>query len=115
MPPRALAVSGEKELSPKTFFKVATDISHAIECTNLGNARYFRSSRAGKFIAHWRCVRPLVSFVIPVKNDAARLRRCLTSIVRNDYPRELIELIVVDNDSTDGSARPRAEHAAPSC
>jgi glycosyltransferase involved in cell wall biosynthesis len=33
-----------------------------------------------------------------------RLQRCLTSIVRNDYPRDLIEIIVVDNESNDGSA-----------
>lgn len=33
-----------------------------------------------------------------------RLQRCLSSIVGNDYPRELIEIIVVDNESTDGSA-----------
>jgi GT2 family glycosyltransferase len=49
-------------------------------------------------------VRPLVSFVIPVRNDAIRLQRCLASIARNSYPRELIEIIVVDNESTDGSA-----------
>ena len=49
-------------------------------------------------------MRPLVSFVIPVRNDATRLQRCLTSIVRNDYPRDLIEIIVVDNESNDGSA-----------
>jgi glycosyltransferase involved in cell wall biosynthesis len=57
-------------------------------------------------------VRPLVSFVIPVRNDAQRLRRCLSSIVRNDYPRELIELIVIDNESTDGSARAAREFSA---
>jgi glycosyltransferase involved in cell wall biosynthesis len=50
-------------------------------------------------------VRPLVSFVIPVKNDAQRLRHCLTSILSNTYPRELIEIIVVDNGSSDGSGR----------
>ena len=33
-----------------------------------------------------------------------RLQRCLTSILRNGYPRDLIEIIVVDNESTDGSA-----------
>jgi glycosyltransferase involved in cell wall biosynthesis len=49
-------------------------------------------------------VRPLVSFVIPVRNDVLRLQRCLTSILGNGYPRELIEVIVVDNESTDGSA-----------
>lgn len=49
-------------------------------------------------------VQPLVSLVIPVRNDVLRLQRCLASITHNDYPRELIEIIVVDNDSTDGSA-----------
>jgi glycosyltransferase involved in cell wall biosynthesis len=57
-------------------------------------------------------VRPLVSFVIPVRNDVLRLQRCLASIVRNEYPRELIEIIVVDNDSTDGSARAAREYGA---
>jgi GT2 family glycosyltransferase len=46
----------------------------------------------------------LVSFVIPVRNDAVRLQRCLSSILANDYPRDLIEIVVVDNESTDGSA-----------
>ena len=49
-------------------------------------------------------MRPLISFVVPVRNDVLRLQRCLASIVRNDYPRELIEIVVVDNESTDGSA-----------
>ena len=48
-------------------------------------------------------MRPVVSFIIPVRNDAQRLRRCLDSIVSNHYPRELIEIVVVDNHSTDGS------------
>ena len=33
-----------------------------------------------------------------------RLQRCLSSILSNDYPRELMEIVVVDNESTDGSA-----------
>ena len=47
---------------------------------------------------------PLVSFIIPVRNDVLRLQRCLASITRNEYPTELIEIVVVDNESTDGSA-----------
>jgi GT2 family glycosyltransferase len=60
---------------------------------------------SGEIFAHPEVVRELVSFVIPVRNDAVRLRRCLSSIIANVYPRERIEIIVVDNDSTDGSAR----------
>ena len=48
---------------------------------------------------------PLVSFVIPVRNDASRLQRCLASVTANDYPRDRIEIIVVDNESSDASAR----------
>lgn len=50
-------------------------------------------------------VRPLVSFIIPVKNGAQHLGRCLASIAANSYPRDLIEMIVIDNHSTDGSER----------
>jgi glycosyltransferase involved in cell wall biosynthesis len=46
---------------------------------------------------------PTVSFVIPVLNDATGLARCLGSIKSNDYPGERLEVIVVDNGSTDGS------------
>jgi GT2 family glycosyltransferase len=45
-----------------------------------------------------------LSFVIPVRTDAVRLQRCLQSINDNDYPRDRVEIIVVDNGSTDDSA-----------
>ena len=48
--------------------------------------------------------RPQVTFVIPVRNDSRRLRLCLDSIARNGYPATLVEIIVVDNGSTDDSA-----------
>ena len=45
-----------------------------------------------------------VSFVIPVKDAAQHVRRCIASIVANDYPRDQVEVLVIDNDSSDGSA-----------
>ncbi len=45
-----------------------------------------------------------VSFVVPVRDDARRLERCVASIARNDYPRELVQIIIVDNGSRDDSA-----------
>ncbi|MEO8483637.1 MAG: glycosyltransferase [Acidobacteriota bacterium] len=47
---------------------------------------------------------PLISFIIPVRNDAERLHRCLQSI-RADTRQHAIEIIVADNGSTDRSAR----------
>ncbi len=45
-----------------------------------------------------------MSFVIPVRNDAARLQICLRSILRNPQAPTQLQIIVVDNGSTDGSA-----------
>jgi glycosyltransferase involved in cell wall biosynthesis len=55
---------------------------------------------------------PLVSFVIPVRNDATRLRRCLATVTANDYPPDLLEILVVDNESTDESAQVGIEAGA---
>lgn len=44
-----------------------------------------------------------VSIVIPVKNNANLLEKCLTSIQRLDFPKDELEVIIVDGGSTDGS------------
>ncbi|MPZ22587.1 MAG: glycosyltransferase [Dehalococcoidia bacterium] len=46
---------------------------------------------------------PLVSIVIPVKDEGRFIERCLESIVAQDYPRDRIEVIVVDDSSSDGT------------
>ena len=49
-------------------------------------------------------VLPRVSIVIPVKDRAEELRRCLASLEQLDYPSHLREVIVVDDGSSDASA-----------
>jgi len=44
---------------------------------------------------------PLVSIIIPARNEAHNIGRCVTSILATSYPR--IELFVVDDGSTDGT------------
>ena len=44
---------------------------------------------------------PLVSVVISTKNEEKNIENCLNSIVFQTYPKENIEIIVVDNSSTD--------------
>lgn len=47
---------------------------------------------------------PLVSVIIPTRDQAALLRRCVAGLLtETDYPQ--IELIIVDNDSLDPAAR----------
>jgi glycosyltransferase involved in cell wall biosynthesis len=42
---------------------------------------------------------PFVSVIIPVYNDAERLRLCLRALARQTYPRGRYEVVVVDNGS----------------
>jgi len=43
----------------------------------------------------------LVSVIITTKNEEANIENCLNSIKNQSYPQNLIEIIVVDNNSTD--------------
>ena len=46
-------------------------------------------------------MKPLVSVIIPTYNSSLWLHETLQSILRQSYPRERIELIVVDDASQD--------------
>lgn len=44
---------------------------------------------------------PLVSIMIPCFNEELFLEKCVCSILNNDYPKEKIELFIIDGLSTD--------------
>jgi len=44
---------------------------------------------------------PLVSVIVPARNEAHNIERCVRSILRSDWP--LLEVIVVDDRSEDGT------------
>lgn len=46
---------------------------------------------------------PLASVVIPVRNEAAFIERCLGAILNQDYPAERMEIIVADGMSDDAT------------
>lgn len=52
---------------------------------------------------------PLVSVIVPARNEAHNIARCVTSILSTTYPN--LELIVVDDNSTDGTAQTAREAA----
>jgi glycosyltransferase involved in cell wall biosynthesis len=46
---------------------------------------------------------PTVSIIIPVYNSERTLKECLSSIAKQEFPKQLVEVIVVDGGSTDST------------
>jgi len=69
------------------------------------------------YILHWRNLsartgpplspasEPGVTVLVIARNEAAGIEACLASLVTQDYPRELVEIIVVDDHSSDDTPR----------
>ncbi len=48
--------------------------------------------------------KPAISVIIPARNEAAHIGNCLRSILANNYPAHLLDVIVIDDFSTDATA-----------
>ena len=46
---------------------------------------------------------PLVSVVLPIRNEESFIARCLASVLAQSYPADRMEIIVADGMSTDGT------------
>ena len=46
---------------------------------------------------------PSVSVILPVRNEPHTIRSCLDAVLHQDYARSLMEIIVVDGLSEDGT------------
>ena len=59
---------------------------------------------------------PAVSIIIPAYNEEKNIYLCLESVARSDYPKRLMEILVVDDASNDNTLseieRFRSEHKA---
>jgi chlorobactene glucosyltransferase len=47
---------------------------------------------------------PRVSVLVPARNEAANIAACVESLARQDYPAEALEVLVLDDRSTDDTA-----------
>jgi succinoglycan biosynthesis protein ExoA len=54
---------------------------------------------------------PLVSVIVPMRNEERFIGGCLRSLAAQDYPGNRFEVLVVDGDSTDGSRKVAEEVA----
>ncbi|MFN2572144.1 MAG: glycosyltransferase, partial [Gemmatimonadales bacterium] len=48
---------------------------------------------------------PLVTVVLPCRNEARYIAACLDSIIGGAYPLDRLEVLVVDGNSTDGTRK----------
>ncbi len=46
-------------------------------------------------------IMPLVSVIIPVRDEDKAIMRCLDSVMQTDYPKDRLDILVVDGMSTD--------------
>src|SRR5579875_2145397 len=47
---------------------------------------------------------PLISVIVPVRNERSTLPRLLDQLLKQNYPPDRLEILVVDGRSTDGTA-----------
>jgi len=56
-----------------------------------------------KLIPDYENTLPMVTVLVPCRNEKKFIGPCLDSILKNDYPENLFEIIVLDGKSQDGS------------
>lgn len=47
--------------------------------------------------------KPVVTILLPIRNEARYIAQCLDAVIAQDYPRDQIEILVVDGMSDDGT------------
>jgi chlorobactene glucosyltransferase len=85
--------------------------SHVVGVIGFYISLWLRSSPDDNVEKNFRTMRsapdseeqPFVSIIVPARNEERNIRRCVTSLLEQEYGN--YEVIVVDDDSTDGTER----------
>ena len=56
---------------------------------------------------------PSIAVIVPARNESRNIRRCLEGLLAQQYPRDRLSIIVVDDNSTDGTAQVVREAVLP--
>src|SRR6266550_1318851 len=70
-----------------------------------------RSSRGATVSADTSAL-PLVSVILPVRNESGFIGRCIEALAAQTYPPDRLEIIMVDGDSTDSTLEEARSTAA---
>ena len=55
---------------------------------------------------------PTVSIIVPARDEERHIGKCLTSLAQLNYPKEKLQILVIDDGSADGTAQIIAEAGA---
>lgn len=55
---------------------------------------------------------PFVTIILPIRNEASYIARCLDAVVAQDYARDKIEILIADGQSDDGTREIAASYSA---
>lgn len=66
------------------------------------------------YLKNWKALKPWdipegftsttsISVIIPIRNEAGKIGPCIESILNNDYPADLLEIIIINDHSSDAS------------
>jgi cellulose synthase/poly-beta-1,6-N-acetylglucosamine synthase-like glycosyltransferase len=69
--------------------------------------------KAGVFITAANDIKTKITLIIPARNEEAHIGRCLQSIQEQRFPKHLLEVMVVDDFSTDGTVQTVQQMALP--
>lgn len=79
-------------------------------CRVLRQNRLYESLRSDGALADFDF--PTVAVIVPARNEALNIATCLDSLLDQSYPRGKLEIIAIDDNSTDGTAAIIRERAA---
>ena len=84
----------------------------ALPCDSRSMSRHTRVTRPALTPALHGSQRPVVSIVVPCRNEAEYIGPLLDSILANEYPRDRLEVLIVDGMSDDGTRAVIAGYAS---
>lgn len=99
--PRRSTLAGDALPRPRHVKKLDQD-----NYVQKGDTRLASGERwAGCSLRNMPETLPSVSVIVPCRNEEGFIESCLGSILANDYPPALVEILVVDGMSRDGTRR----------
>ena len=86
------------------LFLLATGVFYAVRLMLWRRGLHLEFERSDALPTPQNAALPTITVVIAARDEEATIGPCVDSVLATDYPREKLEVIVVDDDSSDQTA-----------